>query len=88
MMIEPITLAIEIQTKCKILFISPAYHTHQIQAPIIILVFRPNMSERNPEHKAASHEPPAIDAVIPPSINSFRVSITIQEKMRRCQNKT
>lgn len=40
--------------------------SYQIHEPIMIEVFRPNMSERNPEHKAATNDPPAIEAVMPP----------------------
>lgn len=40
--------------------------SYQIQEPIMIEVFRPNLSERRPENRAASHDPPAIEAVIPP----------------------
>ena len=40
--------------------------SYQIHEPTMIAVFRPNMSERKPEKRAASHEPPAIEAVIPP----------------------
>lgn len=40
--------------------------THQMTEPIMIAFFRPSISDRNPESKAAIHEPPAMDAVIPP----------------------
>lgn len=40
--------------------------SYQIHEPIMTEVFRPSMSERNPEHKAATNDPPAIEAVMPP----------------------
>lgn len=40
-----------------------AYHTRE---PTIIDCFLPSLSERNPEIKAPNHEPPAIEAVMPP----------------------
>ena len=40
--------------------------SYQIHEPTMIEVFRPKISERKPETKAASHDPPAIEAVMPP----------------------
>ena len=40
--------------------------SYQMHAPTMMEVFRPNMSERKPENKAAIHDPPAIEAVMPP----------------------
>jgi len=34
--------------------------------PIIIAFFQPKISEMKPEAKAPSHEPPAIEVVMPP----------------------
>ena len=34
--------------------------------PSMIAFFRPKISETKPENNAASHDPPAIEAVIPP----------------------
>lgn len=64
-MMEPTTLSM-----CplnKVLVVDVCRHvSYQINEPTMIAVFRPNMSERNPENRAASHDPPAIEAVIPP----------------------
>ena len=32
----------------------------------MIEILRPNISEMNPDAKAATHDPPAIEAVMPP----------------------
>lgn len=40
--------------------------SYQIHEPTMIAVFRPNISDRIPENRAASHDPPAIEAVMPP----------------------
>lgn len=39
---------------------------HQITQPIWIDVFRPRLSERYPETRAPSQEPPGMAAVMPP----------------------
>ena len=40
--------------------------SYQMTEPIMIAFLRPKMSDMKPEHRAASHDPPAIEAVMPP----------------------
>ena len=63
-MMEPITLVFVLQT-CKFGG-TQGWQTHQMIAPSMIAFLRPKISEMKPEHKAASHDPPAMEAVIPP----------------------
>ena len=65
-MMEPTTLPM-IRLNEVFLDVDVCRHmSYQIHAPTMMEVFRPNMSERKPENRAASHDPPAIEAVMPP----------------------
>ena len=65
-MMEPTTLSM-LQLNAKILLLNGCSGmTYQMHAPTMMAVFRPNMSERKPENKAEIHDPPAIEAVMPP----------------------
>ena len=64
-MMEPTTLSI--LWLHEVLDVDVCRHlSYQIQAPTMIAVFRRSISERKPENKAESHDPSAIEAVIPP----------------------
>ncbi len=64
-MMEPMTLSM-LRLDSGVDVVVCRLMSYQIHAPIMIEVFRPNISERKPEIKAASHDPPAIEAVMPP----------------------
>lgn len=47
-------------------FTTDCKEAYQMIEPTMIDFFRPRISERNPETRAPSQEPPAIEAVMPP----------------------
>ena len=51
----------------------------------MIEVFRPNISERKPENRAASHDPPAMEAVIPPSLQVSASALLVRGRKWSCK---
>lgn len=61
-MMEPMTLLV---VQLSISYDRSGWN-YQIIEPSMMAFFRPKISEINPEKIAESHDPPAIEAVIPP----------------------